>query len=139
MSFALVERRKERHMKVAVAAWEGRVSPVFDTAQQVALFEIAGQEAEACGEASLSDEEPTRRIQRLRDLGVGTLICGAVSRPVAAMIQMAGIHLIPFIAGPMDDVLKAYVEGTLTTPAFQMPGCCGERRRFRGGRGCNRE
>jgi predicted Fe-Mo cluster-binding NifX family protein len=126
-------------MKVAVAAWEGRVSPVFDTARQVLLFEIADQEVEAGGETPLSDEEPTRRVQRLRDLGVGTLICGAVSRPMAAMIQMAGIHLVPFIAGSTDDVLKAYVERTLTAPAFQMPGCCGARRRFRGGRGCKRE
>ena len=126
-------------MKVAVAAWEGRVSPVFDTARQVLLFEVAGQEIEAGGETPLSDEEPTCRVQRLKDLGVGTLICGAVSRPVAAMIQMAGIHLIPFVAGPVDDVLEAYVEGTLTTPVFQMPGCCGARRRFRRGRGCRRE
>jgi len=126
-------------MKVAVAAWEGRVSPVFDTAQQVALFEIVGQEVEACGEAPLSDEEPTSRIQRLKDLGVGTLICGAVSQPVAATIQMTGIHLISFVAGPVDDVLKAYIEGTLTAPAFQMPGCCVARRRFRRGRRCGRE
>ena len=126
-------------MKVAVAAWEGRVSPVFDTARQVVLFEVAGQDVEACGETPLSDEEPTRRVQRLKDLGVGTLICGAVSQPVAAMIQTAGLHLIPFIAGPVDDVLKAYVEGSLTTPAFQMPGCCGGRRRFRHGRGCRRQ
>jgi predicted Fe-Mo cluster-binding NifX family protein len=125
-------------MRVALTAWQGRISPVFDTARQVLLFEVAGQEVEADGETPLSDEEPTRRIQRLRDLGVGTLICGAVSQPVAAMIQMAGIHLIPFIAGPMDNVLKAYVEGTLTTPAFQMPGCCGGRRRFRGQHGCRR-
>jgi len=126
-------------MKIAVAAWEGHVSPVFDTARQVVLFEVAGQEVESGGETPLSDEEPTRRIQRLRDVGVDMLICGAVSRPVAAMIQLAGIRLIPFIAGPVDDVLKAYVEGTLTTPAFQMPGCCGARHRFRGGRGCRRQ
>jgi len=126
-------------MKVAVAAWEGRVSPVFDTARQVLLFEVSGHQVEASGEALLSDQEPTRRVQQLKDLGVGTLICGAVSRPVAAMVRMAGVHLMPFIAGPVDDVLKAYVEGTLTTPAFQMPGCCGARRRFRRGRGCRRE
>ena len=125
-------------MKVAVAAWEGRVSPVFDTARQVILFEVAGQEIEVGGAEPLNDEEPTRRIRHLKDLGVGTLICGAVSRPMAAMVQVAGIHMIPFIAGPVDDVLKAYVEGTLTKPAFQMPGCCGARRRRRG-RGCRCE
>ncbi len=125
-------------MKVAVTAWEGHVSPVFDTARQVILFEVAGRQVEAGGEAVLNDEEPNRRIQRLKDLGVGTLVCGAVSEPVAALIQTAGIHLIPFVAGPVEDVLKAYVEETLATPTFQMPGCCGARRRFRyrGGRGC---
>ena len=87
----------------------------------------------------LGDEEPTRRIQRLKDVGVDILICGAVSQPVAAAVQVAGIHLIPFIAGPVVDVLKAYLEGMLTTPAFQMPGCCGARRRFRGGRRGDRQ
>jgi len=125
-------------MKVAVAAWEGRVSPVFDTAQHVLLFEVVGREVRVGGETPLSDQDPARRIQQLKDLGVAALICGAVSRPVAAIVQMAGLHLVPFIAGPVDEVLKAYIDGTLTTPAFQMPGCCGGRRRFRGGRGCRR-
>lgn len=125
-------------MKVAVAAWEGRVSPVFDTAQHVLLYEIVGHDILAGGETPLSDQDPTRRVQQLKDLGVETLICGAVSRPVAAMVRMAGLHLTPFIVGPVDEVLNAYVEGTLTTPAFRMPGCCGARRRFRGGRGCRR-
>jgi len=126
-------------MNVAVTGWEGRISPVFDTARQVALFKVEGRQVDAGGEVPLSDEEPARRIRRLKDLGVDVLICGAVSRPVAATITMAGIRLVPFIAGPVDDVLKAYIEGTLAAPAFQMPGCCGARRRFRRGRRCGRE
>jgi predicted Fe-Mo cluster-binding NifX family protein len=126
-------------MKIAVTAWEDRVSPVFDTARQVLFFEVADHQAKAGGEMRLGDEEPTRRIQRLKDMDVDTLICGAVSQPVAASVQGAGIRLIPFVAGPVVDVLKAYLEGALTAPAFQMPGCCGAKRRFRGGRGCGRQ
>jgi predicted Fe-Mo cluster-binding NifX family protein len=126
-------------MKVAMTAWEDRISPVFDTARQVTFFEVAGHQAKAGGEMLLGDEEPTRRIQRLKDVGVDTLICGAISQPLAASVQVAGIRLIPFVAGPVVDVLKAYLEGTLTAPAFQMPGCCGAKRRFRGGRACGRQ
>jgi predicted Fe-Mo cluster-binding NifX family protein len=126
-------------MKIAVTAWEDRISPVFDTARQVTFFEVQDRQAKTAGEMQLGDEDPARRIQRLKDMGVDALICGAVSRPVAASVQVAGIRLIPFVAGPVADVLKAYLEGSLTAPAFQMPGCCGTRRRFRGGRGCGRK
>jgi predicted Fe-Mo cluster-binding NifX family protein len=124
-------------MKIAVTAWEDRVSPVFDTARQVTFFEVADHHAKTAGEMQLGDEDPARRIQRLKDMGVDAIICGAISQPVAASVQVAGIRLIPFVAGPVVDVLKAYLEGTLTAPAFRMPGCCGARRRFRGGRKCD--
>jgi predicted Fe-Mo cluster-binding NifX family protein len=62
------------------------------------------------------------------------LICGAISRPLEAMLLSAGVEVIPQTCGPVEEVLKAFMSGKLTEKAFLMPGCCGRRRRFHDGR-----
>jgi len=47
---------------------------------------------------------------RLTGLGVDTLICGAISRPLAYMVTTAGINLIAWISGQVEDVLQAFFE-----------------------------
>jgi predicted Fe-Mo cluster-binding NifX family protein len=125
-------------MKVAVAAWEGRVSPVFDTARHVLLVDIEDGRQVGQTEEPLEDGPPHRRLARLATLKVDALICGAISRPLADAVRGAGIRLVPFVAGPVEEVLHAFVNGSLPTGMFQMPGCCGGRRRFRGQHGCRR-
>jgi predicted Fe-Mo cluster-binding NifX family protein len=120
-------------MRVAVAAWEGRISPVFDTARSVVLVDIEGNEEMARREVEIGAQFPFQRAPWLLDCGVHILICGAVSRVLAEIITASGIRLIPFVAGEIDDVLKAFMRGELPNRAFLMPGCCGRRRRFRAG------
>jgi hypothetical protein len=43
--------------------------------------------------------------------------------------------VIGFVAGEIDDVVEAFLAGTLPTPALSMPGCCGKQNRLRGDRG----
>jgi hypothetical protein len=57
------------------------------------------------------------------------------------MLAMRDVRVLPFIAGDVDEVIQAYITGELNRPRFAMPGCCGRRIRFhggRGGRGCRR-
>jgi predicted Fe-Mo cluster-binding NifX family protein len=83
---------------------------------------------------TLQEEFPTRRARQLAQLGVNVLICGAISRPLAALLAASGITLIPWTAGPVDEVLTAYLAGRLPDPRWLMPGC-GGKRRHRGGHG----
>jgi predicted Fe-Mo cluster-binding NifX family protein len=126
-------------MRVALTAWDGRISPVFDTARRVLIVDVEDGLSVRRMEEPLEEGLPDRRLARLTALKVETLICGAISRPLADMVQAAGLQLVPFVAGPVEEVLRAYVNGSLPAAVFQMPGCCGARRRFRGGRGCKRE
>jgi predicted Fe-Mo cluster-binding NifX family protein len=128
-------------MKVAMTVWDGRVSPVCDAARRIALVEMSdGASPGDCRiEESLPADHPLQLLARLRALDVNTLICGAISRPLAELIANAGIRLIPFVSGSEEEILKAFMEGRLDDPEFQMPGCCGRgRRRFRG-MGCNEQ
>jgi predicted Fe-Mo cluster-binding NifX family protein len=58
-------------------------------------------------------------------LGVDTLICGAISRPLAYMITTAGINLIAWISGQVEDVLQAFLRGNVFDIQFLMPGSHG--------------
>ena len=125
-------------MQVAIPEWEGRVSPVFDTASRVVLLQIEdGREANR-REAQFLGMPPLLGVQRLVDLGVDVLICGAISRPLSAMCLSAGISIIPWVSGSTADVVKAFLAGELPSPDYTMPGCCGQRMRARRGRGRGR-
>jgi predicted Fe-Mo cluster-binding NifX family protein len=121
-------------MRVAIPFWNDRVSPVFDAARSVMVVDVENGVEQARRQETLQEEFPTRRARQLAQLGVNVLICGAISRPLAAMIAASGITLIPWTAGPVDEVLAAYLAGRLPDPRWIMPGC-GGKRRHRGGRG----
>jgi hypothetical protein len=42
-----------------------------------------------------------------------------------------GIRLIPFVAGDLREVIRAWLGGKLECDAFAMPGCCGRSLRRR--------
>lgn len=120
-------------MKVALATWNGRISPVFDVARQVLILDVEDGREIARHEESLPGTDPQAQATRVGALGPRTLICGAISRPMAAMLDAGGIRVLPFTAGPVEDVLAAWLAGSLPDPALSMPGCCG-RGRCQGGR-----
>jgi predicted Fe-Mo cluster-binding NifX family protein len=125
-------------MRVAIPVWNDRVSPVFDTATCLMLLDCAEGALQSrrlveVGQASF----PTQRAKRLAELGVHVLICGAISRLLAGFVSAEGIVLVPWVAGPVEDVLRAYLAGRLSEPCWRMPGCGGPQRR-RETHGCSR-
>jgi predicted Fe-Mo cluster-binding NifX family protein len=120
-------------MKVAIPVWKGRISPVLDVASKVLLVEIISHRELNRQEYTLVPSNPWARAQAIRQLGAEVLICGAVSRQLEAALRSAEIQVICNICGPVEAVLTAYCEGRLDENVFLMPGCCGRRRRFRGG------
>jgi predicted Fe-Mo cluster-binding NifX family protein len=100
---------------------------------------LSGSAENTRRQESLPDEAPERRTQRLQILGVETLICGAISRPLEALLAANGIEVIPRICGETEDVLRAFQSAGLQDDQFAMPGCCGQKwHQHRGGCGRNR-
>lgn len=124
-------------MRFAVSVWNERISPVFDAAGRLLLVDIKrGQEC-ARHEEILLETIPSRRVRRLADLGVTVLICGAISRPLLTLVVASGISVYPWTAGPVEEVVQAYLSGQIHKPEWRMPGCGGVHQRRRGGRrGC---
>lgn len=67
---------------------------------------------------------------KLAQLDVDTLICGAISRPLAGMAIAHGIRMVSFVAGEVKNIITACLNDDLPNPAFAMPGCCERQMRF---------
>ena len=109
-------------MKLAIPIWEGRVSNVFDFAHKAVVVELSGDQELGRDEVALSGQGPAR-IVKLRQLGVDTLICGAISRSLASRVSVCGIRLFPYVTGVVDDVIEAFKNGQLGSERFVLPGC----------------
>ena len=129
-------------MRIAIPCRTERVSPVFDVARHLVLIDIENSREIARERRIIDDSDVISRVRHVSDLGVELLICGAISQPLAAMLASYGIQVVPFVSGDAEEVLSAYLAGSVANrefPArFRMPGCRGPGRRFRGrrGRGC---
>jgi len=109
-------------MKLAISVCEGRVSNVFDFAQKAVVVELRDATELGRAEVAVSGQGPAR-MARLRQLGVDTLICGAISRPLASAAPVFGIRLLPYVTGSLDEVIEAYRKGKLDAKRFVQPGC----------------
>jgi predicted Fe-Mo cluster-binding NifX family protein len=127
-------------MKAAFAHWDHRIAPVFDIARRIHVAEAESGRIFAETEEVLEDGMPVRKALRLAELGVGTLVCGAISRPLHEILAAYGVHVIPFVAGDLNEVIQAWLSGGLENDDFAMPGYYGRgRRRRRGIVGINQE
>jgi predicted Fe-Mo cluster-binding NifX family protein len=124
-----------KSMKAGLTIWEGRISPVFDVSRQALILTIDNGVVSSRNSESIEAHAPTAKIERLLALGIETLVCGAISTPLHYALTAKGVKVIAFVAGEIDDVVAGLLAGKLPSEALSMPGCCRERKRFRGGRG----
>jgi predicted Fe-Mo cluster-binding NifX family protein len=110
-------------IKIAIPVRDSCVSPAFDFSHRLLLVEFENGCESRRSETILAPEYSARRAGRLRDLEVDTLICGAISRDLARLVTGAGIQILAYVSGSIDEVLKAYVTGQLADPRFALPGC----------------
>ena len=116
-------KRNDARRTIAVTVWGQRVSPVFDSARTLLIVEIDGGTLGNTSSLAFDPDRPLELLQMLRAQQVMVVICGAVSEEPAAMLEAAGVEVIPFIAGDVDRVLECYCQGQPFGPEFRMPGC----------------
>ena len=122
-------------MRIAIPTWQARVSPVFDVARRLLVVDVEDGSENGRSETFLGDAGLAVRAGRLTELGVEVLICGAISRPLERMLDSAGVRVVPYKAGTVEEVLAAFAFGQLNESTFLMPGCGGRCRRRGGGVG----
>jgi predicted Fe-Mo cluster-binding NifX family protein len=125
-----------KKLTVALATWQDRIAPVFDVAVELTVATIQDAQVIHRQQHPVPAGPPVERARAVVNYGATVLVCGAISRPVQAMLADEGIEVIGFVTGEIDRVIAAWLEGELPGRAFAMPGCGPRRYRFgRGGRG----
>lgn len=109
-------------MKVAVTVWGSRISPVFDAAKMLCLFDL-----KCCTGGSLNSErfsfsDIRHAVSIMNDNGVKRLICGAICQESALEIEQAGIRVTPFMSGEVSEVILGFALGK-DMEKHIMPGC----------------
>jgi predicted Fe-Mo cluster-binding NifX family protein len=121
-------------MRVAIPVWNDRVAPVLDESAHLLVVDIEDGQERGRLEHELSAGYPAQRARQFASLGIHVVICGGISRPLASVLESYGISLFPWTAGPIGEVLAAYLSGKLLDPRWRMPGCGWRAHRFRNGR-----
>ena len=116
-------------MKVAVPVWEGKISPVLDTAGKLLVVDTRGGDIVSRTEVPIAGKnlhEKADCIKRHADV----LICGALSRSIELYLTSLGIEVFPWVMGDAERLIEIYASGRIPEPAYVMPGCrrSGQRR-----------
>jgi predicted Fe-Mo cluster-binding NifX family protein len=95
---------------------------VFDVAQHLLLVELTDKAVLSRAMVPLPEADSARRVRRLQDLQVRTLICCAVSQPLKEALVGGGIEVNDEVCGDVEEIVAAYQNGTLGEERFAMPG-----------------
>ena len=117
--------------RIAITVWQDRVSPVFDTSQWLRIFDFQEGKVDVRLE-NIGTLTAFGKAQRLEELAVDVLICGAITRPLHIDLISSGIDVIPFVCGAVDAVVESFLTHK-NLSRFAMPGYKRQnRRRIRG-------
>jgi predicted Fe-Mo cluster-binding NifX family protein len=109
-------------MKTAFTVWNERIAPLFDVSHEIHILVSDGNQIMAQFRKPLGEGSPAFKARQLAEMGVVTLVCGAISRSAQSILNAYGIKPIAFINGDISAVIEAWQVGTLHTAAFRMPG-----------------
>jgi len=112
---------------IAIPVFQERISPLLDEARRFALFEISDGIITQKIVLNVDLETDAMRICKLKDMGVTTLISGAVSGYLSRYIVEKGVRHFPWVNGTIDEVIEIYLKGGLAE-------CFAGKRRCEGGR-----
>jgi hypothetical protein len=109
-------------MKAAFATWHERIAPLFDTSRHAHLLEVLPGCIPIERREYFSGESPVQNVLRLVEWEVDTLVCGAISRPLQAIVMAHGIQIIAFVSGDLREVMDAWLDGHIHDLQYAMPG-----------------
>jgi predicted Fe-Mo cluster-binding NifX family protein len=117
---------------IAIPAFQERVSPLLDVSDRYDIYETENGEIKQKVRITVTCDSDARRIEKLKEIGVDTIICGAVSGHIARFIHERGMRLISMTYGPLEEIIDAYLRNALLS-CRTGPAVCGRRQRRKRG------
>lgn len=115
---------------IAVPVFQDRVSPLMDVSNRYIIYETEDGKIKQRIDISLNADGESQRVEKLKEIGVNTIICGAVSGYVAHIVGEKGMRLLSMIYGPIDEIIEHYLKNSLGT--YCSGACNGRKRQLRG-------
>lgn len=113
-------------MKIAVSEYKNNVATAFDFANEVIVFTCENKKVINRQSHKIDDQFIPLRGMKLKNLGIDTLICGAISNPSAFMLHHHSIEVISGITGNVETVLQEFLSGNINSPQYWLPGFAGK-------------
>jgi predicted Fe-Mo cluster-binding NifX family protein len=117
---------RQIRQNVAIPVWENRVAPVFDTARDLLVLALRTGQIDAQEHKPFSADTYPEKVRTLTEWGVQTVVCGAISREFLSLLEASKIKVISFVAGEIEQITTAFIQGSLNEDRFAMPGCGGQ-------------
>ena len=114
--------RREDAVLVAVPEFKGRVSPTFDFCHRLTLWRVDSLGCRRTAVKTCRQSTTEERAGKLQAAGVEVLLCGAMSEAAHALLERCGIVVVEGLAGPVEQVVAAFMCGALEGPRFRLPG-----------------
>ena len=120
-------------MKIAVPVWDGKVSPVLDTAERLEVFDLEEGKILSREEISIGGRGIQEKAHIIAD-NARVLICGALSNQLVSYLEGIGLEVYPWFMGDVERLIGIFAVGNFPGIEFSMPGCKGKRYGHRRGR-----
>ena len=117
-------------MKIAIAHWQRRVSPVFDVADRLFLITVEDGREVHRKSLRIAGRDPFERAQTLAERGVDVLLCGAISSALEKALTAAGIRVLGFLDGELESIVSTFLEGQLNDGRLPRADRSGRRPHF---------
>ncbi len=114
-------------MKIAITVWNGRISPLFDSASNVCIYENSREADFSKQLISFSDQSAEAKADILLQNGIDLLICGAVSFDAERILSQKGVAVYAYLSGEADEIIKTIMSNRPIYDKFAMPGCTRKR------------
>jgi predicted Fe-Mo cluster-binding NifX family protein len=115
-------------MRIAIPVCGRDTATTLDFACELLIVEVESTREMMRTRVQFDSANDSVRLRQLLDEHVDVLICGAISRSLAAALKDSGIQIFPLVSGPVEDILTAFTTDQLTEPKYLMAGCTAEDR-----------
>jgi predicted Fe-Mo cluster-binding NifX family protein len=102
-------------MKIAIPAFHSKVSPRFDTAQELVLLEVIDGKVINRERQPLQAYSAAGKIKKLLEQGVDTLICGGIDRLSRQQIGFNRIEVYSWVTGEIEDAVSCFLRNGLNS------------------------
>ena len=106
-------------MRIAIPVWNDHVSPIFDVARQIRIYDV---EDGSVRQTSVAEMPAGHHAGALRENGIDLLICAAVSSQLEPLIWVSGIDVVSDVCGPADAIARAFAAGDTALSRYRLPG-----------------